>query len=440
VALVNEWILGMIKTLSNIHKSIRIGFKSLLVVMLVIASVPVFASSNASAEECDTVYYSANDILWYNPCETCSTSGQKLLGTSNEEKIFRWLTGKGFNAAQAAGIMGNIQVESSFNPFRMQTTYSNQGIEAVLPIDSHSEYNKAFGLVQWDGSRRQQVLRQIEDKYPEFISDINNYGKSADGYKNADTKNDEYLAFELEFMYQELENGYKRVFDEIKAQPDTEEGMAAAAGIWNQKYEVSSDSNANRAANAKVFYDQFKDAAAPQAAGGQCSSGEPAGEVVWYSQTDTRWANIGFAGGTIGPLGCGPTSMAMILASLVDKNITPPDVAAVAGNQQGGTSSHANLIAGVNEKWNLNISATDIGFDAAVEFVKSGKGYVWVGGQGAPPFTNGGHMVAMVGVASDGQITIADPAGDATGHQRIGNYPPSQIAATGGAYYGVPKK
>jgi hypothetical protein len=411
----------------------------IVVLVLVVTSIPILNTATAKAENCDTVYYSANDIVWYNPCETCSTSGQKLLGTTNEEKIFKWLTAKGFNAAQAAGVLGNIQVESSFNPFRMQTTYSEQGIEAVLPVDQHSDYNRAFGLVQWDGSRRQQVLRQIEDKYPDFKADINAYGKSADGYKNADTKNDEYLAFELEFLYQELENGYKSVFEAIKAQPDTEAGMREAAGIWNSRYEVSADSNENRANNAKVYYDQFKDAAAPQSAGGSCSSGEPAGEVVWYSQTDARWANIGYAGSTIGIAGCGPTSMAMILASLVDKNITPVDVAAAAGTQVGETA-HGELIRGVNEKWNLNISATDIGFDAAVEFVKSGKGFVWIGGKGEAPYTKGGHMVAMVGVTSDGQITIADPAGDMTGHQRIGNYPASQIAAGGGAFYGVPKK
>lgn len=432
MALVNEWSVTM-------YKKIVQAFRIFAVVVMAVASVPVFHTVSAQAEKCDTVYYSANDILFYNPCETCSTSGEKLLGSSNEEKIFKWLTAKGFNAAQAAGVLGNIKVESSFNPFRMQTTYSQQGIEAVLPVDQHSDYNRAFGLVQWDGSRRQQVLRQIEDKYPEFKADINAYGKSADGYKDADVKNDEYLAFELEFLYQELENGYKAVFDAIKAQPDTEEGMREAAAIWNERYEVSADKSSNRADNAKVYYDQFKDAAAPQAAGGSCSSGEPAGEVVWYSQTDAKWANVGYAGSTIGVAGCGPTSMAIILASIVDKNITPTDVAAAAGVQVGQTA-HGELIRGVNEKWNLNISATDIGFDAAVEFVKSGKGYVWVGGTGEAPFTAGGHMVAMVGIASDGQVTIADPAGDATGHQRVANYPPSQIAATGGAYYGVSKK
>ncbi len=433
----------------KIKSGFKKAFRGLLIAVLVFSSVPLLTTANAAAETCDTVYYSANDILFYNPCETCSTSGTALIGGSNEEKVYTWLTGRGFNPAQAAGIMGNINTESSFNPFRMQTTYSASGIEAVLPIQAHNEYNKAFGLIQWDGGRRQQVLTQLEDKFPNFATSINAYGKSADGYKGVNggeagdeeaiKANDAYLAFELEFMYQELSNGYKSVFAQIQAQPNSEEGVVNSTEIWNRKFEVSGDYTQNRHNKAKEYYAQFKDATKPSAAGGQCSNGEPAGKVVWYSQTDTRWASIGYAGSNIGEVGCGPSAMAIILASTIDKNITPPDVAAVAGVQSLGTSSHANLIAGVKEKWGVNITS-GITFNEAVEFVKSGKGYVWMGGGGPPPFTKVGHLVAMVGVTSDGQITIADPFGDGPGHQHIGNYPPAQIAAGGGSYYGVYKK
>lgn len=422
----------------------------MLAIALIIGCIPIYSSNaNAQAQECDTTYYATNDILYYNPCEICSTSESSLTGNSNEEKVFKWFVSKGFNAAQAAGMMGNISVESSFNPFRMQTTYSNSGIESVLPPDAHSGYNKAFGLVQWDGGRRQQVLKKTIEKFPDYVTLINSYGKSADGYKDAEpAKGDAFLTFQLEFVYQELENGYTRVYNEIKAQPDTVEGVVNSAEIWNRKYEVSADRSQKRHEIAKGYYTQFKDSAASitpadgsgSANAGDCGS-EPAGDVVWYSQCDPKWGTVGYAGNTICAVGCGPSSMAIILASLIDKNITPKDVAAVAGNQSGGTSSWQALIAGVNQKWNVGISGKPLTMDEAVEFVKSGKGYVWMGGSGNPPFTKVGHLVAMVGVTSDGKVTIADPYGEGPGHQKMGNYTVAEIEAqTGSGIFGVPKK
>ncbi len=431
----------------------KIASRVIIAIALLIGSIPIVYSTSAyAAGECDTVYYSNNDVLYYNPCETCTSGGGTLTGNSNEEKTFKWLIGREFNAAQAAGIMGNINTESSFNPFRMQTTYANSGIEVVLP-PKQPGYNYAFGLVQWDGGRRLKVLEQIAAKFPDHVELINTHGKSADGYKEAaPEKNDQFLTFELEFMYQELSNGYTSVFDQIKAQPDTEEGVVAATEIWNRKYEVSADYSQDRHEKAKEYYAQFKDLAPStssssdsSSSGGECSSGEPAGEISWYSQCDDRWSTLGYAGEDMCAVGCGPSSMAIILASLIDKNITPADVAAVAGAQSGGTSSWVNLVNGVNDKWGANINTTPMNFSEAVEYVKSGKGYVWLGGGGPPPFTGGGHMVAMVGVTSDGQVTIADPWGGRTSgggmHENIANYSVEQIdAAVGSGIFGVPKR
>lgn len=410
---------------------------SLLITVLAITSVP-FLSQTTYAQA--PVTYSLNNIMFFDPYEPCIGGDAKLSGGSNEEKVFAWLTSEqqGFNAAQAAGMMGNMNTESSFNPFRMQTTYSNSGIEAVLPVDAHSEYNKAFGLVQWDGGRRQQILSKIAEKFPSYIADINAYGKSADGYKEAVDKNDAYLIFELEFMNQELSEGYKHVYDEIRAQPNTEEGVVNAAEIWNRKYEVSGDYSQDRHNKGKEYFAQFKDAviadADTTAAG--CTDGEPASEIVWYSQTDPRWASIGYAGGTMAELGCGPTSMAMILAGLVDKTITPKEVAAEAGEQVGSTN-HANLIKGVTAKWGVTIK--EMNFDEAVAFLEAGKGYVWVGGTGNPPFTpSPGHMVAMSKASAD-TVTIADPIGEAPGHQKVAEYPKAQINASATKLYGVSK-
>jgi hypothetical protein len=60
-----------------------------------------------------------------------SGGGGKLSGSSNAEKIWNFFKGKGLSTGAIAGIMGNLQQESSLNP----------GVNAD-------------GLAQWNGSRR----------------------------------------------------------------------------------------------------------------------------------------------------------------------------------------------------------------------------------------------------------------------------------------------
>ena len=50
-------------------------------------------------------------------------------------------------------------------------------------------------------------------------------------------------------------------------------------------------------------------------------------QPVVYYQTDPRWKNVSYSAKgestTIGASGCGPTSMAMVLATWADKTVTP---------------------------------------------------------------------------------------------------------------------
>jgi len=50
--------------------------------------------------------------------------------------------------------------------------------------------------------------------------------------------------------------------------------------------------------------------------------------VVYYNQTDARWGNKMYGrSDTIGNAGCGPTALAIAVASLTDNKVTPYDVA-----------------------------------------------------------------------------------------------------------------
>ena len=48
-------------------------------------------------------------------------------------------------------------------------------------------------------------------------------------------------------------------------------------------------------------------------------------EVVYYNQLDERWADLPYGTDNIGGYGCGPTSMAIVVSSLTDQTVDPPN-------------------------------------------------------------------------------------------------------------------
>lgn len=136
------------------------------------------------------------NILYYD-LESCPEGGSTVLaGDSNEEKIWNFLiTELGFNDLQAAGIMGNIEQESGFDP------------NALNPSSG------AYGIVQWYAGRRTAL-------------------ESFAASKGTD-KSD--LGTQLEFLKKELETDYKSsVYDPILAASTMEEALL----IWLERFEV----------------------------------------------------------------------------------------------------------------------------------------------------------------------------------------------------------
>lgn len=161
------------------------------------------------------------DIATGAPSECCAAGSTILAGNSNEEKIWNYLVGDlGFNDLQAAGIMGNIQQESNFDP------------NALNPDSG------AYGIVQWYAGRRTAL-------------------ESFAASKGTD-KSD--LGTQLEFLKKELETDYKTtVYDPIKASQTMEEALL----IWLEHYEVPclpgscGHEVANRTPFAQNWLDKF---------------------------------------------------------------------------------------------------------------------------------------------------------------------------------------
>lgn len=440
----------------NIRLGIRFSVLAFMSIVLAASLVtlrgvftPAYAAtseycSNPEKKKAMEQYYASQNIAYYDPCSTACSAGVSastagLTGEHNEEKVMNWLMGNGLTAAGAAGVAGNMKAESSFNPFRFQTTVSSR--EELL--NAGNSYDKAWGLVQWDGGRRVAVLDALEKKYPDYMQYIDlQYGGTPDAHSNAPPEVvDDFIEFELEYVKFESDAGGNRagVWDGLKAFPNTEEGALQAAIYFHDDFEGSNDSpdtvrNGLRGTSAKELFTQFANSSA-----GQPCDTIPNGDVQYYSQHDPAWANSPYAGGVLTDVGCGPTSMAIILATTIDKNIVPTDVAAIAGSQSGGTSSHWELIQGVNRAYGLSIDDSQLSMDEAIEFIQSGKGLVWAGGTGAAPYTKGGHMIAFVGVKDNGAtITVADPHNPP--HEKIKDYSRAHLEAGTGSMYGVPKK
>ena len=99
--------------------------------------------------------------------------------------------------------------------------------------------------------------------------------------------------------------------------------------------------------------------------------------VVYYNQTDARWGNKSYGKtSTIGRAGCGPTALAIAVASLTNNKVTPYDVAqwSVAnGGVCEGSGSYHSLIPNGGQHYGLTV--TSIGRDGKklVEVLQEGK-------------------------------------------------------------------
>ena len=94
--------------------------------------------------------------------------------------------------------------------------------------------------------------------------------------------------------------------------------------------------------------------------------------MVYFNQAEEPWASQPYGSDDIGGYGCGPTSMAMIIATLTDETMTPTTTA-----------------------------------DSLTQALASGQVCVALMREGH--FTSGGHFIVLRGVTLEGKILVADP-------------------------------
>lgn len=125
---------------------------------------------------------------------------------SNLDTITAFLRGKGLSPAQVAGVEGNLQVESNFNP------------AAANPKEG------AIGIAQWEGGRR---------------TALQNYARATGGSETD-------LNTQLGFLWSELTGSESNAYTQLLATSSA----SAAATVFDQYYERSSGSSRQKRVDA----------------------------------------------------------------------------------------------------------------------------------------------------------------------------------------------
>lgn len=130
------------------------------------------------------------------------------------------------------------------------------------------------------------------------------------------------------------------------------------------------------------------------------------GNFVYYSQGNYK--NAYGSHGTISTSGCGPTSVAMVLSTLLGKKITPVETAkySVSHGYRGSNGTDWGLFPSISKAYGVNCTKTKVNSSNIKSALESGQ--LLICSMKPGHFTNGGHFIVLKGT-KDGKVTVADP-------------------------------
>lgn len=108
----------------------------------------------------------SNGTPFYDPTQQgCfGGNGVTLTGSDNKQKIFNYFVQNGFSPEQAAGIIGNIQVESGGDP----QIYQGDGKDHEYPPSTTDMLG--WGIVQWTPPSKITTYAKTESENPALLS------------------------------------------------------------------------------------------------------------------------------------------------------------------------------------------------------------------------------------------------------------------------------
>ncbi|NBK79392.1 hypothetical protein D5272_12550 [bacterium D16-76] len=132
---------------------------------------------------------------------------------------------------------------------------------------------------------------------------------------------------------------------------------------------------------------------------------------VYYNQQEAPWSSMAFGGDPIGPYGCGPVAMAMVVSSMTSQPMDPGQMAAWAaenGYWAPQSGSYHSLIPDASVAFGLG--CTRLGACSPDQMVRALLGGdMLVALMGPGHFTSSGHFIVLRGVTLGGEVLVADP-------------------------------
>ena len=169
------------------------------------------------------------------------TSSKNLRGSSNAEKIWNYLTGKGLTEAGAAGLMGNLQAESALIPNNLEDSRQGKlGSDEVYTsrVDSGAYKNfttdsAGYGLAQWTVSDRKGPLLDYKKQRGTSIGD---------------------MGMQLDFLNSELQQKFPGILSTLKSTNSVNTASDKVLREFERPRVLNYDA---RRSNARQFMNQF---------------------------------------------------------------------------------------------------------------------------------------------------------------------------------------
>ena len=275
-------------------KAFRIVFAAIAVLVVMTLVLQTVVITSIAAASLGVLTSSIRQSSAFNGESTCTDEGSagaggpsSVVGGEIEEKVWNYLRGAGYSEQQTAGVMGNIERESGFNPFIAQ---GGTGIPSVT---------SGWGLVQWTADRHAKVRDAvIAELGEEFYIAAPTMEQLPAAMSAEDV--DAMVLFQLGYIIDELEGAEKAAGAHLAATTT----VAEATRSFESKYERAGVvAIEERIANAEAFYQQYSGSPVPDAGGTA-----PQADTDTPSATMTP-ADVASATGGSSTAGCGGSTI-----------------------------------------------------------------------------------------------------------------------------------
>lgn len=285
-----------------------------------------------------------------------------------------------------------------------------------------SELHQNWSAMRTDASKNSQTLSQsLSTFWSDVQKNVGEGAKYVDGLLGSFFGMEDSSGKSLS-LSQGVSNGIDKMLDWGKQKVNWISGLFkddfnSSVGVSNANSSFrnsGSSLGSTSIGSSSSLITSFGDGPGDSAGG---SSGDTINGMAYYAQGDPRWGNIAYGStGNMASSSCGPTSAAMVLSSLSGKAVSPLDAAKYSlahGHRIPNAGTSWDFFADIGNAYGVPMTTGGTNRDTIVSALKQRRPVILTG-NGAPPFTKGGHFIVAAGVSPDGsKIMINDPVSKA---------------------------